>query len=98
MLIKLAQDQSSFDSMIDVILDEQNIEKSELYRKYCAGAVLQQLNDGGPDTAVVDTDNVGNRIRKQVGAELAYYVLHPEKRPQPESTNEAPQEAPSGVE
>lgn len=95
-LVKLPQTQVEFDALSISFLEEHGFPLSEEYQAFF-GAHIQSLPG---DDDEFDGVALAKRMRRSRVNELAYYLIHPEKRPKPEETqqDEAVQEAHSRVE
>lgn len=74
---KLAQNQSDFDAQAKAFLTASNIEVTPDTLALFAAAIQQ--SDQGEDS--FEPKSTAKRIRKAIATRLAYYLIHPDKRP-----------------
>ena len=75
--VKLAQTQEELDVQIDGFLESNQFPLTQEYR-HLAGVFIQHLGDTEDSFDPVD---LAKRIRAARAKQLAFYVIHPEKRP-----------------
>lgn len=77
--VKLAQTQPEFDAQATAFLEENDIEVSADTLALFGAAI--QHSDQSVDTFV--PSEVAAKIRKAIASRLAFYLIHPDKRPKP---------------
>ena len=75
--IKLAQNQNDFDAQARSFLESSGIEVTEFTLSLFAASVQH----GPQDEDDFEPKATAKRIRKAIASQLAYYLIHPEKRP-----------------
>lgn len=78
--LKLAQTQQAFDTQADEFLLANGFKADDSYRALYASMVQHLPEDADEFTPSF----VAKRMRKQIASELAFYLIHPERRPKPE--------------
>jgi hypothetical protein len=82
--ITLAQTQEAFDAQVDEFLVSEGFEVNQENRAMFAAAI--QHSDSNEDS--FNPKAIGKMMRKAVATRLAFYVIHPSKRPQPVAPSE----------
>lgn len=83
--VSLPQTQAEFDALAVSFLDEQGFPVNESYQAFFAAHVQSLPND--EDT--FDPEKMAKAMRRARVNELAFFLIHPHKRPKIEDTSKA---------